>query len=142
MILAKVSIFLQYSRVFQTKKMRILCRIIIATLAIYGLWAVLGALLRCTPEAKSWNPNFAGHCLKNEILWFINAGVYIVVDLAIIVIPIPASFALYLSLRQKIALSVMFALGGLYVETLFLVLKHSNSAVTVSLLSASSACRV
>jgi hypothetical protein len=117
MILAKVSTFLQYSRVFQTKKMRVLCRIIIAILAMYGLWAVLVALLRCIPEAKSWNPNLAGHCLKNEILWFINAGVYIVVDLAIIVIPIPASFALYLSLRQKIALSVMFGLGGLYVDT-------------------------
>lgn len=54
--------------------------------------------------------------MKNEILWFINAGVYIVTDLAVIVIPIPASFAMYLSLRQKIALSAVFALGGLYVE--------------------------
>lgn len=55
--------------------------------------------------------------MKNEILWLINAGVYLITDLAVIIIPIPESFALYLSQRQKIALSVIFALGGLYVET-------------------------
>lgn len=117
MVLAKVSIFLQYPQVFQTKSMRILCRAIIAILAVFGLWAVLSALLHCMPVAKSWHPHqLAGYCVNNEILWFINAGVYIVTDLAIMVTPISASFSLYLSLRQKLALCVMFALGGLYVQ--------------------------
>ncbi|CRG87261.1 hypothetical protein PISL3812_04278 [Talaromyces islandicus] len=114
MVLAKVSIFLQYPRLFQTKTMHILCRATISTIAIFGLWAVLSALLHCIPVAKSWYPKqLAGYCLSNEILWFVNSGVYIITDLVIMVTPISSSFSLYLSLRQKLALCVMFASGGL-----------------------------
>lgn len=97
--------------------MRIICRVIITILAVFGMWAVLSALLHCMPVAKAWHPKqLSGYCVNNEILWFINAGFYIVTDLAIMVTPISASFALYLSLKQKLALCVMFALGGLYVK--------------------------
>lgn len=110
---AKATILMQYFRVFPTHRMRVICWTMIAVLATYGTWCVLSAFLNCVPVAKFWNPAIPGHCLSSPGLWFSNASMHIATDLAILIIPIPALAALDLPKRQKVALIVIFALGGL-----------------------------
>ena len=89
------------------------CYILIGFLAICGTWTFISAWLNCVPVAKFWNPAVPGQCLSKPGLWFSNAAMHIATDLAILVIPIPALVALNLPKRQKVALIVIFALGGL-----------------------------
>lgn len=110
---AKASILLQYFRVFPTHRMRLTCWIMISILSIYGTWAVISAFLTCVPVAKFWDPTIKGFCLSKPALWFSNASMHITTDLAILVIPIPALIAIDIPKRQKIALILMFAMGGL-----------------------------
>ncbi|KAJ5665289.1 uncharacterized protein N7477_007737 [Penicillium maclennaniae] len=109
---AKASILLQYFRVFPTHRMRLICWIMITILAIYGTWAVVSAFLNCVPIAKFWDPTIKGFCLSKPGLWFSNASMHITTDLAILVIPIPALIQIDIPKRQKIALILMFAMGG------------------------------
>lgn len=112
LLCAKASILMQYFRVFPTKRMRVVCWVLIGVLATYGSWAVLSAFLNCIPVAKFWNPTLPGYCINQKGLWFSNASMHIFTDLAILIIPIPALHALELPKRQKIALISIFALGG------------------------------
>jgi len=82
---------------------------------MYGLWAILSALLRCIPVAKSWRPESPGFCLSNDILWLANAGVYIVTDLVIAVMPLIEMLSLHVLPLQAAAWWIVFALGRLYV---------------------------
>ncbi|KAJ5906745.1 uncharacterized protein N7473_003661 [Penicillium subrubescens] len=109
---AKASILMQYFRVFPTRRMRIVCWVMITILGIYGTWCVVSAFLTCIPVAKFWNPTLPGFCLSRPGLWFSNASMHITTDLAILIIPIPALIAIDIPRRQKVALMIMFALGG------------------------------
>ncbi|KAF3395979.1 hypothetical protein F1880_006955 [Penicillium rolfsii] len=109
---AKASILMQYFRVFPTRRMRIVCWVMITILGIYGTWCVISAFLTCVPVAKFWDPTLPGFCLSRPGLWFSNASMHITTDLAILIIPIPALIAIDIPRRQKIALMFVFALGG------------------------------
>lgn len=93
--------------------MRVVCWVMITFLAIYGTWAVISAFLNCIPVAKFWDDTIPGYCLNKTKLWFSNASMHISTDIAILVIPIPALMAVDLPRKQKLALMVVFALGGL-----------------------------
>lgn len=104
---------MQYFRVFPTQRMRLICWIMITILALYGTWAVVSAFLNCIPVAKFWDPTIEGFCLSKPGLWFSNASMHIATDIAILLIPIPALMTIDVPNKQKIALMMMFALGGL-----------------------------
>ncbi|CAI7627029.1 unnamed protein product [Penicillium glandicola] len=109
---AKASILMQYFRVFPTHRMRVICWVMITILGIYGTWAVISAFLNCIPVAKFWDDSIPGFCLSKPKLWFSNASMHISTDIAILIIPIPALMSVDLPRRQKIALMIMFSLGG------------------------------
>lgn len=93
--------------------MRLTCTIFLAILATYGTWAVVTAFLTCVPVRKFWEPISGGFCFNMKALWFSNACMHILTDLAVLVIPIPALTGLGMPLRQRVAIIVIFALGGL-----------------------------
>lgn len=129
---AKASILLQYHRVFPTPSMRITCKIFLAILATYGTWAVASGFLNCIPVARFWDPNVPGYCLDMKALWFSNASMHILTDLAILIIPIPALKGLGLPLRQRVGVIGIFALGGLYVFFFSLVFRFCPLGVWVA----------
>lgn len=113
MVTAKASIIIQYFHVFPTKKMRIICWVMAVIVAIYGTWVVLSAFLNCIPVARFWDPDVPGHCLAYKPLWYSNASLNIMTDVAILLMPIPALMPLDLPLKQKVGCCCIFALGGL-----------------------------
>lgn len=115
LIVAKLSILLQYLRIFTTKSMRIACYCLIAFLCTYGTWTILSAWLNCIPVAKFWDETVQGHCLSKKGLWFSNSAIHIFTDIMMIIYPMPALKSLNLPKRQKIAVMGIFSLGGLYV---------------------------
>jgi hypothetical protein len=66
------------------------------------------------PVAYFWDKTIkGGHCMNQYAVWFTNAAVNIVTDFAIIILPMPVLRSLDLPLKQKRALMLVFALGGL-----------------------------
>jgi len=111
--LTKISIVLQYLRVFVAQRIRWLCWTAIGFIIINGLWAVVSGIFTCIPIAAFWDVTIHGHCLSHKFLWFFNAAMNIVTDLTILVLPMPVLSTLRLPLKQKVGLMFVFAMGGL-----------------------------
>ena len=110
----KVSILLQYLRIFTTKQFRVSCWALLGFVAVYGTWSVFSSIFGCMPVAYFWDKTIkGGHCMNQYAVWFTSAAVNIVTDFAIIILPMPVLWRLNMPLKQKRALMLVFALGGL-----------------------------
>ncbi|KAK7189183.1 hypothetical protein DPSP01_005426 [Paraphaeosphaeria sporulosa] len=109
----KMSILTQYLRVFPIPRYRVACYVVMAFVALYGLWTLLGSIFLCFPVAFFWDKTIAdGRCLNQEAIWFSNATINIVQDVVILILPIAVLKSLPIPSRQKKALIAVFGLGG------------------------------
>lgn len=109
----KMSILTQYLRVFAVPRFRNVCFVVMGFVVLYGLWTLLGSIFLCFPVDYFWDKTIVnGRCLNQEAIWFSNATVNIVQDMAILFLPIVVLKRLPIPSRQKKALIVVFALGG------------------------------
>lgn len=114
LILCKISIAIQYYRVFRTPAVQRMLKGIFAFLIVYGLWTIIGNILTCVPVQKYWDFTVTdGVCLDRNAITFVNAGMNIVTDLTLLAIPILLLRRLQITRRQKYILMGVFACGGL-----------------------------
>lgn len=110
----KISILVQYLKVFSTLRFRIICCVVLGFIVVYGTWTLFGSIFLCFPVDFFWDKSIpGGKCLNQEVVWFSNAGVNIAQDVVILFLPLPVLRKLAIPSRQKKALIVVFALGGL-----------------------------
>ncbi|KAF1356127.1 hypothetical protein BDV97DRAFT_364919 [Delphinella strobiligena] len=122
--LTKISILLQYWRVFISTSIRRLIIALFAVTVVYGMWSVFSTLLMCIPVSYFWKEDIAGgHCLNKYSVWFANASLNIVTDIAIFILPMPVLHDLHLPRRQRFALMAVFGLGAFVCLTSILRLK-------------------
>ncbi|CAI6319376.1 unnamed protein product [Periconia digitata] len=129
--LIKLSILLQYKRLFPTKKFQILCWIVITVVALHTAWAVFGSIFACFPVHVFWEKNEEGACLNQFAMWFTNASLTILTDFSIILLPLHTIRTLSLPLHQKHALTAIFAIGG-FVCIVSILRLHSLIAISNS----------
>ncbi|KAL2810780.1 hypothetical protein BJX63DRAFT_305004 [Aspergillus granulosus] len=115
--LTKISILLQYLRIFPSYRFCIICYIVLGVVVLYSTWAIVSGFVNCVPIAKFWDRELSGTCLSFEALWFFNASMNITTDLTLLILPMPLLSQLHLPKKQKFALLAVFALGGLVVIT-------------------------
>ena len=82
-------------------------------MVIYALWTVFSSVFGCRPIQAFWTLKRPFKCLDQYAVWFINGGMNILTDFAIILLPMPVIRKLNLPRRQKQALIGIFATGGL-----------------------------
>ena len=111
----KLSILLQYLRIFKVRRLLVACYALMAIVALYGLGTFITGAFPCWPVASFWDFNLKGTCFPKETIWFTNAALNIATDLTIFILPIPVIKRLNLPSRQKAALLGVFILGFLYV---------------------------
>ena len=112
----KVSIAVSYFRIFIQKKLRLLCWGVLTFCALFGAWTIIGMVFVCVPISKAWTTMAlygSEYCMNRYIAWFVNAAINMVVDLVLILLPMPVLKGLNMPLRQKVALMFVFALGTL-----------------------------
>jgi hypothetical protein len=109
----KLSITVQYYRVFRMATIQSLITVVIVALSIYTLWSVFGTIFTCWPVEKYWNFAEEGTCLDRNAITFANAGINIVTDLGLLALPIPLLHKLQIPRKQKIILVGVFACGAL-----------------------------
>lgn len=111
--LTKISILVQYYRVFATPRFRICCYVMIGVVVSYGILTFFGSIFICTPVPFFWDKTIpGGKCLNELVVWYLNATVNIITDLAIITMPMPVLRRLKIETSQRKGLMFIFTLGG------------------------------
>ena len=81
----------------------------------FDIGLILQAFLICRPFAKYWDSLLPGTCGSPKASFLADGIINLVIDLPIIILPMPMVWQLQMSQQRKLALTVVFALGILYV---------------------------
>ena len=111
MCLVKISILLQYRRIFAGITMK---RITTYGIIFMGAWTVMECFvltLICVPVAAFWDFSIEGKCISSLNVWYTMAGFNLITDTLLVTIPLPVINSLQLPKRQKYTLLVVFGLG-------------------------------
>lgn len=116
--LARHSILLFYSRIFATPTRTFKAMLYIAYFLNLG-WGIaffFVYMFQCTPIDAVWNSvqGKRAHCV-NDVVNDYYAVISIIVDVVVLAIPWPVVWKLKMPVRQKVAVSGIFLLGGMYV---------------------------
>ena len=111
----------KFTIVFQTlrfvapsqKRSRLACYIMIGVIFAYLAYTVITTFTICIPASFFWDKSIEGSCFNFLALWFVNAALNIVTDIAILVIPLRIVIAIQLPRAQKVWLVLVFAIGGI-----------------------------
>lgn len=57
-----------------------------------------------------------GHCINVHVMWIIQDIFFLLLDLYVVVLPLPMIWKLQVTRAEKIALSGVFLLGSLFVQ--------------------------
>jgi hypothetical protein len=115
MCLVKISILLQYRRVFTGKLMYWIST---CSAIFFGCWAITISFLLtliCMPVEKYWYPSIEGRCFNSLVIWYIMASFNLITDIALFIMPLPVIGSLQLRRKQKYTLIFVFGLGLLLV---------------------------
>ncbi|TGJ82435.1 hypothetical protein E0Z10_g6318 [Xylaria hypoxylon] len=85
-----------------------------ACYALNTAWIVgitFAAVFLCDPVQKNWDPTLKGSCGTDYNLYLGNAIPDAIIDLAILLLPLPKLWVLHISMKKKLALAVIFILG-------------------------------
>lgn len=108
----KISFLLLYRRIFVVKWfMRI--TLVVATLVI--IWCIsvtLTVIFECRPVGSYWQPLLQQHCIDSQKFYWANGISNLLLDVMILCLPIPMIWKLQMSMRSKISLTGVFALGA------------------------------
>lgn len=79
--------------------------------------AQAGNLALCRPIDAFWHRTKPGKCLNFNVLFLATGIIDILIDMAILILPVRMAFKLQMPTRTKIALAGVFGLGGFVVIT-------------------------
>ncbi|KAJ4379649.1 hypothetical protein N0V86_004831 [Didymella sp. IMI 355093] len=139
--LIKVSLLLQYLRLFRQGTLRYICMILLAAVACWGLAFSFLGWVPCLPVSGVWHRTAQSKCYgfgyrtidEEKITLFTFAGTNIFFDVVIFLIPLTEFFRPGLRKKQVLAMTGLFAVGLLVVLMAILrlwgVFKHSSEAI-------------
>ncbi|KAK4544171.1 hypothetical protein LTR36_004381 [Oleoguttula mirabilis] len=107
----KLSILMQYLRIFSSRTTRSLCYLLLFFVVLATSWAFFRGTFLCIPMHKLWKPEVPGHCVDAEKYWLSVAVVNTALDSLVLCLPIPAISSLHLPRKQKASLVLVFTLG-------------------------------
>lgn len=78
---------------------------------------VVPTIFQCSPIAYSWNKTIVGgHCINVHVMWIVQDILFLVLDIYVVILPLPMIWNLRITRPEKIAISGMFLLGSLCVQ--------------------------
>ncbi|KAI9782772.1 MAG: hypothetical protein M1816_001724 [Peltula sp. TS41687] len=110
--LIKTSIVLLFRRLFPTPRFKRAANIMLIFNIVCYITFTFTVIFQCNPIHYAWENPLSEKCI-NQVAFFIFAGVMgCVTDIAILIMPMFEIWKLQLSQRRKVALTIMFLLGG------------------------------
>ncbi|RAO67831.1 uncharacterized protein BHQ10_003843 [Talaromyces amestolkiae] len=86
-------------------------KVIIWATVIWGVASIIVIFLICRPFSYSWDTSQPGSCGNRNDMYIINGIGNMLLDIAILVLPLPTIWKLKLPTAQKIGLALIFSLG-------------------------------
>ncbi|KAH6868840.1 hypothetical protein BKA58DRAFT_441265 [Alternaria rosae] len=113
LMFTKVSILLQYGRIFTVREMRIPLHIVMAVCVLWGVSTIITSIFTCVPIHAYWKilEQPTSKCIDNKTIWYVNASINIVTDLLVAFLPVRVIWTLQIAMRQKIALLTILTIG-------------------------------
>lgn len=112
----KVSILVFYLKVFPKRSFRIWVYLLIGLNICYALAYDLVLVFQCSPidgAWRAWDQEYEAKCISINILGWSAAAINIALDLATIILPLPELLRLSMSIKRKLQIMLMFAVGFL-----------------------------
>ncbi|KAH8696731.1 hypothetical protein BGW36DRAFT_191682 [Talaromyces proteolyticus] len=112
----QLSIVAFYLRVFDSQLFRYFAFGIGAFAICFGISNAFSMIFQCTPISffwDGWTGEYAGKCININTFSWIRAAIEIIIDVAIISLPIPLLLGLKLTWNKKLQILSMFSIGFL-----------------------------
>ena len=77
---------------------------------------VISGFIFCVPVSAFWNGD-RSKCLPEGPVWFTNAGIHIVTDIIILILPMPVLYRLQLDKRLRVGIMLIFGVGIFVIAT-------------------------
>lgn len=113
--LTKISILCLYLRTFVARPFRMQCYVLIGVVLAFALGSWVSTSLRCRPISytwEQWDGEHQGTCMENiNKKTLALAGINMVLDILVFVLPMPQLPALQMSNNRKVGVILMFSIG-------------------------------
>ena len=112
----KISILMMYCDIFVPRPFRMACRLNMGVIGAFCLGLTLVLFLNCRPFRLRWEPHLAGtsdRCGSIPAEQIAGAGINVLLDIVVILLPQPLVWGLQTNWRRKFAVSGIFSLGTL-----------------------------
>ncbi|KAH7348200.1 hypothetical protein BKA66DRAFT_477312 [Pyrenochaeta sp. MPI-SDFR-AT-0127] len=109
----KISILLQYGRIFTVREMRLPIHITMALCVAWGITTFFTSVFSCVPVDAYWKitEQANANCVDSKTLWYVNASINILTDLLVATLPVRVIWGLQIPKRQKVALLGILTIG-------------------------------
>ena len=110
--LAKLSVLLFYGRIFgSSRRFRFALYLVAFPVVSWGVVLVFVDVANCKPIRKYWDLSVPGHCLDPYWIYVGEVVANIIIDIVILLLPLPRLWKLQVSVEKKIGLSIAFTLS-------------------------------
>lgn len=97
---------------YSTKPFRLTCYVVHAVNFGYASATVMAACLVCRPIAYAWDPTIPGGSCGDQKSLDLFIGVFnLLMDVAVVILPMPVLWGLQMGVQKKIVLSAIFGMG-------------------------------
>ncbi|MCJ1285840.1 hypothetical protein MMC26_005181 [Xylographa opegraphella] len=112
LVFIKLSLLVFYVRIFNVPLFKLVAKVLMVVVLLWGASVVLCAFLLCRPFAFNWDQTIPGGSCGNQILSYIITGAFnILTDFMVLCLPMPMVWNLHVPRKNKIALFGMFGIG-------------------------------
>ena len=101
-------------RIFPTKRLYYALWITGSVISLYTIVQIICVVVHCIPFKALWDPTIPGHCVNVDDVIVVCSAFNIATDVAILIMPLPELWNLQITTRQKLQITFLFLLGGLY----------------------------
>ncbi|KAG0645125.1 hypothetical protein D0Z07_9202, partial [Hyphodiscus hymeniophilus] len=112
--MTRLSILCLYLRIFPQPTFRSIVYVIMASNIVYGTVFVLLSIFQCIPIQAvwtRWDGTVPARCINVNALGWVSAGISILLDITILILPLPGLAKLVMPCQRKIHILLMFGLG-------------------------------
>ena len=96
-----------------SRKMRCIIQLLLVLCILYGLVVVLEVFLICRPMSVNWDTDVEGSCGDQVVSYLVLELLGLLLDIAIIVVPLPGIWRLQTGWTIKVSITVIFSIGVL-----------------------------
>ena len=109
----KLSVLFYYKRIFITPSFKRISKFLIGVVIAWNITFFFASLFECLPIASNWDPTIPHQCIDLRSMFLAEGALDMVLDIAILCLPMPFIQNLRMDRRRKAAISAILSLSFL-----------------------------